>query len=52
MQLTFNSQSRRKGTAGLGYFQIFRPDLRGVVATDRLEATKGAQRAKSCRMSK
>ena len=31
--ITFNSQSQRKGTAGFGYFQIFKLDLFGVVAT-------------------
>ena len=46
MQLTFNSQSQRKGTAGFGDFQIFRPDLRGVVATEWDRCDKGSPKAK------
>ena len=46
MQLTFNSQSQCKGTAGFGDFQIFRPDLRGVVATEWDRCDKGSPKAK------
>ena len=46
MQLTFNSQSQCKGTVGFGDFQIFRPDLRGVVATGWDGCDKGRPKAK------
>ena len=46
MQLTFNSQSQCKGTAGFGDFQIFRPDLLGVVATEWERNDKGRSKAK------
>ena len=46
MQLTFNSQSQRKVTAGLGDFQIFWPDLLGVVATWWDGSDKGRPKAK------
>ena len=46
MQLTFNSQSQRKVTAGLGDFQIFRSYLLGVVATEWNGCDKGSPKAK------
>ena len=46
MQLTFNSQSQRKVTAGLGDFQIFSSYLLGVVATEWNGYDKGSPKAK------
>ena len=46
MQLTFNSQSQRKGTMSFGDFQIFRPDLLRVVATEWDRCDKGSPKAK------
>ena len=43
MQLTFNSQSQRKGTMSFGDSQIFWPDLLRVVATG---CDKGSPKAK------
>ena len=40
------SQSQRKGTAGFGDFQIFRPDILGVVATGWERCDKGSPKAK------
>ncbi len=46
MQLTFNSQSQRKGTMSFGDFQIIRPDLLRVVATEWDRCDKGSPKAK------
>ena len=46
MQLTFNSQSQRKGTMSFGDSQIFWPDLLRVVATEWDRCDKGIPKAK------
>ena len=46
MQLTFNSQSQRKGTMSFGDSQIFWPDLLRVVATEWDRCDKGSPKAK------
>ena len=46
MQLTFNSQSQRKGTMSFGDSQIFWPDLLRVVATEWDGCDKGSPKAK------
>ena len=46
MQLTFNSQSQRKGTMSFGDSQIFWPNRLRVVATGWDGCDKGSPKAK------